>query len=110
MKLGQLRMQKATLGASAGMPSRANDDATPTWPERTRLTVGSAARITRGLSTCISASTRRELLSRRVMTFTLRLRMRAASFWLKGRLMGPMPQPYISTRQPLTRAIHRVNR
>ena len=46
------------------------------------------------------SSTLSESGSRSVMVSTLRLMIRAASFWSSGTMIGPMPQPYICTRAP----------
>ena len=75
-----------------------------------RETAGSAATWIRGRSTPRAASSSREAQSRRVMASTFRLMIRPARFRFRGDWMGPMPQPYIITRQPSRLAAARVKR
>ena len=75
-----------------------------------RLRAGSAALRTWGWVMPISESSRREMVSRRVMTSAFLSRTFLARRRLKGRATWPMPQPYMSTRAPPCRAAQMVKR
>ena len=74
------------------------------------MTVGSAERMIFGWVTPISSSSAAEWVSRRVMASTLFWSTLEARFRLAADWMGPMPQPYMSTRFPSRLAAEMVNR
>ena len=75
-----------------------------------RFTTGSAALMISGFFTPISFRSSSDPLSLKVIMSAVLSSTFAASFLSRGLMTGPMPQPYMMTRQPSFFAAQRVKR